>query len=88
VRPVTGAVRGRAAPGQRCLKVITIICYSPPFHHHGWNVMRPRLPGQTAIVVNILALVLLLGLSGCGQKGNLYLPDQGKTSLVRPSGNP
>jgi len=50
--------------------------------------MRPRLSGHAAIVVKILAFVLLLGLSGCGQKGDLYLPDQGKTSLVRPSGNP
>jgi predicted small lipoprotein YifL len=35
-----------------------------------------------------LALVLLIGLVGCGQKGPLYLPDKKKTTVPAPQPAP
>ncbi|MEX2523367.1 MAG: lipoprotein [Gammaproteobacteria bacterium] len=34
-----------------------------------------------------LALLLLLGLAACGQKGPLYLPDEEQASIPAPNQN-
>ena len=47
--------------------------------------MKTTLMGRTAIgLVTVLALGLVL--SGCGRKGPLYLPDQGKAPAAAAAG--
>jgi len=46
--------------------------------------MRPCRTGRTIIVKAVLFILFMLGLCACGQKGKLYLPDQGQSALVRP----
>lgn len=47
--------------------------------------MTLRRSGHAGIRRLALGLLILLGLSACGQKGDLYLPDGKQASLVRPA---
>jgi predicted small lipoprotein YifL len=49
--------------------------------------MNPSRKDRALVRLPMLFLLLLLGLSACGQKGDLYLPDGKQASLVRPANN-
>jgi predicted small lipoprotein YifL len=45
-----------------------------------WN-MSEHITINARMVIGVLALAGALALSACGQKGNLYLPDEGATPV-------
>jgi predicted small lipoprotein YifL len=51
------------------------------------NDMNPSRNERALIRLSMLFVLLLSGLSACGQKGDLYLPDGKQATLVRPANN-
>jgi predicted small lipoprotein YifL len=49
--------------------------------------MRPCRTGHTVIANAILLILVTLGMCACGQKGDLYLPDQDQSAQSGPDKN-